>query len=64
MAQCQNKATFRYTWPGKDESFICDEHEEQLRRIADAMGFHCQTIPIVGYEFVKEQCQQQVKVGV
>lgn len=43
---CTNDAVFRYTWPGKDESFICLEHSIQLRGIANALGLYLQLIPI------------------
>ncbi len=64
MTQCPNKAAYRYTWAGQDESFVCEEHEMQIKGIADALGYHCQTIPIIGYELLEEQCRQQVKDGV
>lgn len=43
---CPNEAAFRYTWPGRDESFICAEHASWLRKLAAAMGAYVQTIPI------------------
>ena len=62
MAQCPNLAAYRYTWAGQDESVICEEHEKQLKGIADAMGYHCQTIPIDGQ--LPQQCRQIIKDGV
>ncbi len=35
---CTSEADYRYTWPGKDESFICQAHSEKLKGIAGAMG--------------------------
>jgi hypothetical protein len=48
--RCKNHATFRYTWPGKDESFACLEHAAQLQKIASILGMYLQIIPIVQYE--------------
>jgi len=44
--KCSNKAEFRYTWPGKDEAFICQEHAFKMRRIVEAMGMYVQIIPL------------------
>lgn len=43
---CSEPATFRYTWPGKDESCVCVEHATKLKSVADAIGLHLQLIPI------------------
>ena len=43
---CKNLARYRYTWPGSDESLICDEHVGRLRGLANAMGLHLQVIPL------------------
>lgn len=43
---CPNPAAFRYTWPGRDESFICEAHTPKLRAVANAMGLHLQLIPV------------------
>jgi len=55
--KCSKIAVYRFTWPGQDESYICEEHEPQLKGIANAMGFHCQTIDYMGHE----ECRQQMK---
>lgn len=52
---CAARAAYRYTWPGRDESFICEEHAAKLRAVAEAMGLHLQLIPAQG-----EGCRQQV----
>lgn len=44
--QCTNLAMYRYTWPGSNESFICDDHMPKLKTIADAIGLHLQIIPL------------------
>lgn len=45
---CQNSTTYRYTWPGRDESFICEEHARRYRAVADAMGLYLQLVSIHG----------------
>ena len=57
--QCEAHAAYRYTWPGRDESFICEEHSQKLRAVANAMGLHLQMVPLrAGHD--AEQCTQQV----
>lgn len=56
--QCEAEAAYRYTWPGRDESFICAEHSERLRAVANAMGLPLQIIPLA--DGAAEQCTQQV----
>lgn len=60
--QCGNEAIARYTWPGREESFICADHLPQLRVIACAMGLPLQCIPLVpdGAERDRQSCRQQV----
>jgi hypothetical protein len=43
---CSADAAYRYTWPGRDESFICEEHSQKLIAVATAMGLHLQLIPM------------------
>lgn len=43
---CGRPAAYRYTWPGRDEDVICEEHSGQLRAVAVAMGLHLQLIPV------------------
>ena len=45
---CNNLAKFRYTWPGKGEALICDDHARKLRGVAEAIGLPLQFIPIAG----------------
>lgn len=61
MSQCQNKASHRFTWPGKPESFICADHLPKLQGVAEAMGMPLQTIPLHESELEGEICRQQVK---
>lgn len=43
---CENPAGYRFTWPGKDESFICEDHVDFLRRVAGAMSLPLQVIKL------------------
>ena len=43
---CDGTAQWRFAWPGKDEAGICAAHEPKLRRVAAALGFHLQLVPI------------------
>lgn len=61
MAKCQQKAIFRYTWPGRNESFICLEHAKRLLDIAHAMSFYVQVIPLLGDEVLELSCSQEMR---
>jgi len=61
MAQCQQQAAFRYTWPGTDESFICSEHAKKLRNVAAALGLHLQLIPLSEDEQAQASCSQNLE---
>lgn len=39
---CDAPASYRFTWPGNDEAFICEGHVAKLRGIANAMGMYLQ----------------------
>ena len=54
---CENEAAYRFTWPGRDESFVCESHAAWVRRVATAMGLHLQLIALEGD--VDETCRQQ-----
>lgn len=43
---CDSLGLFRFTWPGKDEAYICGEHVHLLSAVAGAMGLHVQIIPV------------------
>lgn len=44
---CLNTPAYRFTWPGRDEACICEEHSNKLKRVADAIGLYIQFIPLV-----------------
>lgn len=35
---CDEPASYRYTWPGKKEDFICKSHVNHLSKIVNALG--------------------------
>lgn len=43
---CGKDAVYRYTWPGRDESFICEQHSIALQNVAKAIGLYVQLIPV------------------
>lgn len=43
---CEAPATYRYTWPGRNETKVCVLHATKARNVADAIGMHLQLIPI------------------
>jgi len=57
--KCPNNATFRYTWPGQDESYVCTDHERQLQGLAHEIGLHLQTIPLEGGFYLT--CRKTIK---
>lgn len=61
--KCGGKAVARYTWPGQDEAYVCEEHLPVLKAIANAMGFYLQIIPLSAEEKETDQhvCNQEVK---
>jgi hypothetical protein len=50
---CKDPAAFRYTWPGKDESYICAIHAVQLEKVASAIGLHQQFIPLTTGDYLR-----------
>jgi hypothetical protein len=61
--KCNQQALFRYTWAGRDESFCCLEHAQQLQGVAQAIGYYVQLIPLSGDEQMKVSCQQEVRAN-
>ena len=55
MQTCENKSAFRYTWPGRDESFVCAGHSMKLQTVAAVIALPLQLIPHKG-----ETCRQEV----
>ena len=57
---CDQLAKYRYTWPGQDESFICEKHAPKLKGISQVMGFYLQLIPLSEVELLAEKlCDQK-----
>ena len=49
--KCTAAASYRFTWPGRDESYVCERHARQLRAIAAAMGLPLQLAPLYLLEY-------------
>lgn len=58
--ECQNKSAYRFTWPGRDESFICTEHVGHLKAVANAMGWPLQIIELDDSQDQRPNCTQKV----
>jgi hypothetical protein len=54
---CDKPATHRFTWPGNDESFICEDHLPKLKAVAQALGLHLQTIAVPDGD--EQTCRQR-----
>jgi len=48
--QCPCLASYRFTWPGRNESFICSNCVDLLRNVSAAMGLPLQIIPLYNDE--------------
>lgn len=59
--KCGKDAVYRYTWPGQNENFICQEHSEFLERVADAMGLPLQLIPMLPAFTTLRSCSQIIR---
>ena len=59
--KCGQQALFRYTWPGRDTSYICLDHALDLKVIANALGLYLQLIPLSGIEQEGKLCMQNLK---
>ncbi len=64
--KCNNTASHKYTWPGKDESFVCLIHCIQVKTVAEAMGMYLQMILLKSEDHLKEPrcCESQVEIMV
>jgi hypothetical protein len=43
--RCTNRSAFRYTWPGRDESTVCQGCSHKLRNVAAAIGLALELLP-------------------
>jgi hypothetical protein len=58
---CDKPATYAYTWPGRDQSYICLRHAVYLRNVANAIGLRLQLTPVA--DDSTETCRQSVPIG-
>ena len=56
--RCNLPGAFRYTWPGREESFICLPHSGWLREVAANIDLQLQLIPIPAGEQSNCLCTQ------
>ena len=59
---CGEHAEFRYTWPGRNEAYVCEKHAMSVRNVATAMGFYVQLIRLTDDELkAGHTCTQEVE---
>lgn len=46
QTNCDNPASFRFTWPGRNEAGICATCAPKMQAVANFMGMHIQLIPL------------------
>lgn len=51
---CERRSAYRYTWPGRDENGVCEEHRPKLVAVARAIGLHLQLVPLSRWAILKE----------
>lgn len=67
--KCGADAAFRYTWPGRPESGICDAHAPKLRAVARAIGLELELVAVADEEplellsFVDDALERARKVA-
>lgn len=59
---CENRAAYRFTWPGRDEAGVCEGHVAKLKGVAGAMGLALQVIPLVYKEFDPATVSREFKL--
>jgi len=57
--QCKNPGAFRYTWPSRDEAYICAQCVENLKATAKALGMYLQIRALSEEE--QWQCEQTIE---
>ncbi len=60
---CNQPANYRYTWPGKDEAYICMQHAPALKRVAVAIGLHLQLTYCQPGDSNYGDCTQHISVS-
>lgn len=61
-ATCQNHASYRFQWFGKQDSYICEEHKVKLRSVATSMNLNLIILPLEPHEKEILYCSQKVKI--
>lgn len=45
--ECAGVPVYRFTWPGQPEAYACGVCGPRAQRVADALGFTLQLLPLV-----------------
>ena len=53
-ADCGGVGNFRYTWPGRDEAWVCLLCVQKLQAVAAAIGIHVQFIPLTVDDYLNK----------
>lgn len=64
LSLCGRDALVRYTWPGKDESYACEEHARGIAAVAHHIGLHLQMILLRDGHGLKCQSQTEGRMTV
>ena len=62
--QCEMPPIYRFTWPGKDEGFICAAHMRKLTSIATHMGVFLRVYLLTPDEIIDHKCCQMMTIKV
>jgi len=54
--QCTENAEYRYTWPGKDETYACTRHARGIQTVGAAIGLHLQVIELSDKDKLELKC--------
>jgi hypothetical protein len=54
LPHCGERAAYRYTWPGKNESHVCELHSLKLLAVANAIGLPLQLIALTDIDHARE----------
>ena len=50
---CDNLPNFRFTWPGKDETYSCLPCSLNLANVSQAIGLHLQLILLTADDYMR-----------
>ena len=56
--ECGQIATAIYVWPTMKVLPVCEKHAQQMRGVAEAMGFNLGQLPLDGVQTCTQQVSQ------